>query len=474
MDASQCPGCSSTLLVDVIPADRPADGKSRYQLARSLAAIPGAPPLPALRSALEKEGVPLVRGVTRAAAAAFDTALSGHGILALLQPVAPAPARPSLRRLALVAAAAGLAVLATIVVVRAMRPTRRAQAGAGTITAALADPTKSIVAMRCQGNDGATGFFIQPRRILFPAHGLCLGDGPLFVLQDHRSLESRIVGRDTRLDLAVLDVDEGADVQPFPVGDATALKPGDRLQVLGTALGQWHAWGATVVSVGTPDKGVGWLTLDSVGGDGGPVLDSQGRVVGIVARSVQDERTGRAVPINYAFDASQTAGVPLLQASASPMDEDRWRDYLRRAGDDEDARARTFIESVERQPAVLEATSFRNDILEITLLQRSLQRPDPPEMGFDVRLNGTSICSGTMRLSEIYTAKDHDRLLRHSESGMRWSWLNKHRLLDDVYLMRFNAQGSFQACVTGRPHLTVHVKGATPDFEAVPLHLDTR
>lgn len=478
LDASECPGCASTLLVDVIPSDRPADAKARYQLARALAAVPGAPTLAALRAALEAEGAPLVRGVTRAAAAAFESVLSEQGILALLQPSVPAAPPRSLKRYTVHAIALALVVVGTVCVARKSANTDRAAVAVTTPYAmppSTGHPIRPAATTHCPNEaPGGAGYFVHPTHVLISARSLCDGNGPVLRVSDGREVLTTVSTQSTKFDLAVVEADRAGDVQPFPLGDATILRPGDRVQIVGGGAAT-SAGRGRVVSIASEEQGVGWVRVD-VGqqpvADGDAVLDVQGRLVGIVRVPGANEQVVRVLPINYAYDSTENGGLPLISPLPLPApDPNVWHDYLRAVNDDEVTRGKAFVEGLERRPGVFESAWFApGDGISAKLVVRSYSPPQLGDMDFDVRMYGTPICSGRLSQSYVWDYFDHRSNLTQARSHARWNWISQLNLSEHLYIVDMVASGGpFRACLAGRKNLVLHVRGAARDLDVVPL-----
>ena len=124
------------------------------------------------------------------------------------------------------------------------------------------------------------------------------------VLADGRRFPAKLIAQDERLDVAALSID-ASDLPTIPLGESTALRPGQLVMAAG------HPWGvegavATGVVIGagdefgtTPDRRE--LVAVSLnlrpGNSGGPLTDAQGRLVGINAM-VTGPEVGLAVPVH--------------------------------------------------------------------------------------------------------------------------------------------------------------------------------
>lgn len=132
------------------------------------------------------------------------------------------------------------------------------------------------------------------------------------VLPDGTEVPAKIVGRDVRLDLALLSV-ETPRLQPLPMGDSDDLVVGEWLVVLGDPFGDEVTASAGIVSstgrdaAGSlvPGRTMGFRTFLQTdarihrGNSGGPVLDTAGQVVGVaVATGDRPGELSFVIPIN--------------------------------------------------------------------------------------------------------------------------------------------------------------------------------
>lgn len=125
-----------------------------------------------------------------------------------------------------------------------------------------------------------------------------------------KRLTATVVGIDEETDLAVLSID-GADFPFLPLGDSDDLRPGQVVLALGSPLGLRNSVTMGVVSAAArqlePEGRMVYVQTDAPvnpGNSGGPLVDTQGRVVGIntliFSRSGGSEGIGFAVPSNIA------------------------------------------------------------------------------------------------------------------------------------------------------------------------------
>jgi S1-C subfamily serine protease len=107
---------------------------------------------------------------------------------------------------------------------------------------------------------------------------------------DGRTAQAQVLGVDPATDLAVLRVPD-AGVEPLPLADSNALRVGDFALAVGCPHGLAHSVTAGILSgLGRALPGPGGQTIEDViqtdaplnpGNSGGPLLDVDGRVIGI-------------------------------------------------------------------------------------------------------------------------------------------------------------------------------------------------
>ena len=133
-------------------------------------------------------------------------------------------------------------------------------------------------------------------------------------LADGRQLEGRVLGGDPSVDVAVVRVN-ARGLPAVVLGDADRLEVGQTAIAIGNPLGLERTVTSGVVSaVNRNPRGFGLdglIQTDaaiSPGNSGGPLLDSNGRVIGIntaVLRAPGAEGLGFAVPISLAADVAE-------------------------------------------------------------------------------------------------------------------------------------------------------------------------
>jgi serine protease Do len=345
LEAEMCLQCGASLLVDVILPSPVTDGRVRYRLSRALSNLPGAPPLAEIQSTLVASSPAAVRGVTRACAHAVLPLLAESRLRGTIARHVKRAQRggPSLRTAAIGIAAVALLALGWVGWQQLVRPlapreirvtsaeeplpstaAARPAAVGGRSTRELAQAAlRAAASLRCRDSVGS-GFFVAPDLLVTNAHVLCPAAESIEVgLSDDRKYWGQVVRRDDGIDLGLVRV-SGASVQPMPLGDVGDIAVGDRVVIVGSPVGlDFTVQEGSISNLQRSANGVAYLQLDakvSPGNSGGPVIDSEGRVVGIVSMKVSGagvEGIGLAVPVNYVYEPPLDFVAPPTPAAAA-------------------------------------------------------------------------------------------------------------------------------------------------------------
>ena len=146
--------------------------------------------------------------------------------------------------------------------------------------------------------------------VITNAHVVSEGEGFLINVPDGRVLEAKLVGMDTPTDIAVLQADD-LRVGALTMANSDNLRVGDVVFAIGYPLGLEQSLSLGVVSGlgrSSSDNGLqDFIQTDAAinsGNSGGPLLDSNGHLVGIntaiVSRSGGNNGIGFSVPIALA------------------------------------------------------------------------------------------------------------------------------------------------------------------------------
>ena len=136
-------------------------------------------------------------------------------------------------------------------------------------------------------------------------------DRILVELADGRTFTPRIVGRDPATDLAVLKIEEDAELPHLPFGDSDQLDVGEWVVAVGNPFGQLHTVTSGIVSALGRSARVSlyedYIQTDAAinpGNSGGALIDLGGELVGIntaiASRTGGYQGIGFAIPANLA------------------------------------------------------------------------------------------------------------------------------------------------------------------------------
>jgi len=152
-----------------------------------------------------------------------------------------------------------------------------------------------------------TAFAIAPGTWVTAAHVLALGQesqDKVYRLRDRQGKVydiDRITRYSWRRDFVEFTVRDDPGVPPLPANTAPALN--EKVYTVGNALGEGVVFRDGLFTSETPEEQDGewkWIRFSaaaSPGNSGGPLLDTQGRVIGIVVRKSENENLNFALPI---------------------------------------------------------------------------------------------------------------------------------------------------------------------------------
>ncbi|WOO40746.1 Do family serine endopeptidase [Rubellicoccus peritrichatus] len=137
-------------------------------------------------------------------------------------------------------------------------------------------------------------------------------------LRDGREFDAKLVGGDSQTDVAVLKID--ADDLPFlTIGDSSQLRVGDIVFAVGNPLGIGLTVTQGIISaMDRTDLGIlqggfeSFIQTDAAinrGNSGGPLVDAEGRVIGINSAIISDSYFGGNIGIGFAIPVDLAANV---------------------------------------------------------------------------------------------------------------------------------------------------------------------
>ncbi|MGH7412918.1 MAG: Do family serine endopeptidase [Candidatus Rokuibacteriota bacterium] len=167
-------------------------------------------------------------------------------------------------------------------------------------------------APRDEGRAAGSGVVVDPRGYILTNNHVVVSAAEIEVrLSDDRKFKAALVGRDGRTDLAVLKIDPAGPLPVADLGDSDTLRVGQWAIAIGNPFGLDRtvtagiisATGRTHVGVATYEAFIQTDASINPGNSGGPLLNLDGRVVGINTAIVSSgQGIGFAIPINMARD----------------------------------------------------------------------------------------------------------------------------------------------------------------------------
>lgn len=156
-----------------------------------------------------------------------------------------------------------------------------------------------------------TGFIIDPQGyVVTNEHVIHDADDVRVHLNDEREFDADVVGRDPKLDLALLRLRGAKDLPAAPLGSSEQLRVGEYVLAVGNPFGLGHTVTLGIVSAKARSIGAGlyddFIQTDASinpGNSGGPLFNWRGEVVGInAAIRAGANGIGFAIPIDAAKD----------------------------------------------------------------------------------------------------------------------------------------------------------------------------
>lgn len=166
-----------------------------------------------------------------------------------------------------------------------------------------AEPTPPDEPRRASGS----GFLIREDGLLVTnAHVVTDAARIQVRLQDGRRFEGKLVGKDSRVDLALVKIEGVRGLPVLSLGDSNRLRVGEFVLALGHPFGLEQTVSFGIVSrKGAPlrvaSPGFDFIQTDASvnpGNSGGPLVNMAGEVVGINSMAARNGSIGFAIPVN--------------------------------------------------------------------------------------------------------------------------------------------------------------------------------
>ena len=168
---------------------------------------------------------------------------------------------------------------------------------------------------RLRPTSQGSGFFISEDGYLV-TNNRVVSDGAAFtvVMDDGTELDAKLIGKDSRTDLAVLKVDANRKFTYVNLADDTKVRVGDWVVAVGNPFGLGGSVTAGIISARGRDIGSGpyddYIQIDAAvnrGNSGGPAFNLEGEVIGI--NTAIFSPSGGNVGIAFAIPASVARDV---------------------------------------------------------------------------------------------------------------------------------------------------------------------
>ncbi len=165
-------------------------------------------------------------------------------------------------------------------------------------------------------NSLGSGFVIDPSGIVVTNNHV-IGDANdiSVIFPDGSRLKAEIIGKDSKVDLAVLKVKSDKPLKAVRFGDSETIRPGDWVMAIGNPFGLGGSVTAGIVSArgrniesGPYDNYIQTDASINKGNSGGPLFNMNGEVIGINTAILSP--TGGSVGIGFAVPAS--TAVPII------------------------------------------------------------------------------------------------------------------------------------------------------------------
>jgi len=157
-----------------------------------------------------------------------------------------------------------------------------------------------------------SGFVLTPDGyIATNAHVVAQAGKVIVRLANKKEYPAKVIGVDEKTDVALIKIEPKEPLQPATLGDSNGLEVGEWVMAIGSPFGLEQTVTVGVVSAKARVLGAGpyddFIQTDAAinpGNSGGPLVDGEGRVVGIntaiSSRSGGNEGVGFAIPVALA------------------------------------------------------------------------------------------------------------------------------------------------------------------------------
>jgi serine protease Do len=160
-----------------------------------------------------------------------------------------------------------------------------------------------------------SGFIVDPDGTVVTNNHVVKGAKSVTVqLDDGTELPAKIIGRDSKTDLAVLKISASKPLPYIQLGDSKSVRPGEWVVAMGNPFGLGGSVTAGIISAEGRDIGAGpydqFLQIDAPinqGNSGGPLFTQDGKVVGVNTAILSP--SGGSIGIGFAIPSNTVKTV---------------------------------------------------------------------------------------------------------------------------------------------------------------------
>jgi putative serine protease PepD len=195
----------------------------------------------------------------------------------------------------------------------------------GSLAAVAAAVQPSVVSITVRGSGQqveGSGVVVRSDGLILTNHhvveGAARGGRITVELSDGATATATVVGTDPATDLAVIQAQGVSGLQAATFGDSDDLRVGDTVLAIGSPLGLEGSVTAGIVSaLHRGVDGAGVTIGDAIqtdapinpGNSGGPLVDADGRVVGILTANASLSEEAGSIGVGFAIPSNQAAQI---------------------------------------------------------------------------------------------------------------------------------------------------------------------
>lgn len=190
------------------------------------------------------------------------------------------------------------------------------------MSAVVKETINSVVNIKTDHGSGS-GFFISPNGFIATnSHVVANSTFVNVTTSDKKVSEAKVIGVDRHLDVALIKI--SGDYKPLQFANSDEVEIGERVIAIGSPMGYSFSVTEGIVSgvnrTSSANDVAGYIQTDAAlnpGNSGGPLINAEGKVIGINTFKVEGQNIGFALSSNYAVEGI----VGILKSSGCPVEE---------------------------------------------------------------------------------------------------------------------------------------------------------